>query len=164
MTYSVAVKTHNKEQSVEILDFIDKNISEFKEIFPNYSTNGYRWSNSLSYIEDYPHIGFNFSTLNFLKRIYIYSILYNIAIKFNLHTNINGIAVVTLDYDSDYTFFIAEKNPFEENDERAKAFILVESGLIKIDEEYSFFDKIFMLIPNKKEIEKIQEIIKNIHN
>lgn len=164
MTYSVAVKTHNNEQSVEILDFINKNIPEFKLLFPEYSINGYQWSNDLPYIANYPHIGFNFSMMDCFQQTYTYSILYNVAIKFNLNTIINDIPVVIFDYDSDYTFFLAEKNPFEENDERSKEVILIKDGLIKKNHQYYLLKKIFHLIPNKKEIQKIQKIIKNIHN
>lgn len=164
MTYSVAVRAHNKEQSVEILDFINKNIPEFKTLFPEYSINGYQWSNDLPYIADYPHIGFNLSMMDCFQQIYTYSILYNVAIKFNLHTIINNIPVVIIDYDSDYTFFLAEKNPFDENDERTKGFILIKDGLIQKNHQYYFLKKIFHLIPNQKDNNKIKQVIKNINN
>ncbi len=164
MTYSVALKTNSTEQSVEILNFIGQNIPEFKSLFPEYSINGHLWANDLSYIADYPHIGFNFSIMDNFQQVYTYSILYNLALKFNLQTMINDIPVVVLDYDSDYTFFLAEKNPFDKNDERTIEFVQMKNGLLHKNHQYYLLKKIFHLIPNKKEINKIKQVINNIHN
>lgn len=56
MTYSVAIKTNSKEQSVEILEFINKNIPEFNNVFPDYIENVDWSANNLSYIENMTNI------------------------------------------------------------------------------------------------------------
>lgn len=164
MSYSVALKTKNKKQSIEILDLIKKYVPDFIVVFPQYKLNGYQWSNDLPYIKNYPHVGFNFSIFETFHQIYTYSILYNIALKFNLYTMINNVPVVIFDYDSEELFYLAERNPFDENDPRADGFILFKDGFIQKNKRYYFLKKILHLIPNEEEINKMKEIINNIHN
>lgn len=165
MSYSVALKTNSKEQSIEILNFIKNNVPQLTTVFPQFDENCFTWiANDLSYIADYPHIGFNFSCFDYFTRTFTYTMLYQIALKFNLQTIINDIPVVVLDYDSEYTFYLAEKNPFSENDPRHKGFVRFKDGIILDVPRFILLKKLFHLTPNKKEIKKIQEIIKNIHN
>lgn len=165
MTYSLALKTNRKEQSVEILEFINKNIPEFKDVFPDYIENVDWSANNLPYIEDYPHIGFNYSGMDDFFRLYTYSILYAIALKFNLQTIINDNPVVIIDYDSQYSFYLSDNNPFAKEDPRFSYFISIENNLVYQRKDKFFknlFKQFYHLKPNKKEIENMTNIVNKI--
>lgn len=165
MGYSVALRTNDKEQSVEILNFIQTNLPKFTTVFPYFIEDVEWYANDLTYIADYPHIGFQYTGTDLFYRLYVYSIIYQVALKFNLQTIINNEPIVVLDYDSQCFYYLGETNPFAKDDPRFFDFILFENDLIyQRKESFSknLFKTLYHLKPNKKELKKVLDIVKMI--
>jgi hypothetical protein len=169
MGYSIGLKTSSEKQSKEILDYID-NISTLQSI-KNYKKFIYpdlQWNlgNNLAYInnESEHYIGINYNQFDNLETSYFYSIIYAIAFKFNLTTQINKIDCVILNYDDSEIFYLAKENPFsKEND--GDLFLshvpINENGLKLPYEKKGCLSLLFPKV-DKKDIKNIQLIIEKI--
>ncbi len=89
-----------------------------------------------------------------------------IGIKYKLTENFNGIDCVVLNYDNQFSFYLAKKNPFKEGDSRYYDYIPIGEDGIKVQpnqhkKRYKILKKIGISI-NDKEILQIKNVIFNI--
>ena len=131
MSYNIGLKTKSEKQAKDIYHFVKNKVVSLDILKPSMFDINWMCGTDMAYINQPNYFGVGYSTLDGFKAIYFYSIMYNVAIKFNLYEEINNNKVVTLNYDDDELFYLSKSNPFEKNDSRYFSFIQINEEGIK---------------------------------
>lgn len=165
MSYDLGIKVKNKKLSESFVDFLNQQ-GEKSSFFSNLN-----WNNDPTYLDKRCNFfAVSYSSLSFYSSIYVYSIFYNLAIKYGIYKTINNIKVVELYYENGIVFQLATQNPFNQEDKLFLSFIPInDQGLFDYKKAYEYnslmksFDYIqeqFKEEYKNKIIEELDKIVK----
>lgn len=131
MSYNIALKTITEKQAKELQQFIENKLISINSFNSNLFDIKWKCGSDMAYINKPNYFCIGYSTLDGFKSIYFFSIIYHVAIKFNLYEDINNQKVVVLNYDDEELYYLAKSNPFEYNDSRYFSFIQISQDGVK---------------------------------
>lgn len=118
MSYDLGLRVKNKKLSEYFVDLLNQQ-GEKSPYFSNLN-----WNNNPTYLDQRCNfLAVSYSSLSFYSSIYVYSIFYNLAIKYGFYKTINNIKVVEIYYENGIIFQLAKANPFDKEDKLFRSFI-----------------------------------------
>ena len=162
MSYNIGLKTDSEKQAEELYKFTKNKLLTVDILHPKMFNIQWLCGKDMSYINNPNYFGISYSTLEGFKSIYFFSVIYHLAIKFNLYQEINNQKVVVLNYDDDELYYLSYSNPFNQNDDRYLSFVKINEDGLK-DYTRKGWCKIFGNKISEEEIKFVKDNIEIIN-